>query len=686
MELKMIDLIFCRKKALGVKKINTLVKVSLLLIGIEFLCSTGYSQENEVEDLAAFDALICPFTMDNEYKELNDSISKLKSQMGGILNSEDCKNNTDVERMNQNILKIEEATKILKEYKNSNESKSFDYGKSKIIQNKLEEMVSSAISIPESLNSNSLLNSTCGKNLRKNGGILVGVGDLIRGLTPIAESLANINPVFAEVAAPLLVGASTAGSMIKVIQKMQDEGQLKIQDQNVRQILEENICEYVRVNERFQSIFDNKRKKADSWSRAVGLQPSVKFISNSSVISSENSEKDVNDMDNDINFLDSVELNVRTVQNSFSIVKSELLNSNQGCESIRKTIKQKGKILDIANLLVDNMTSIFQYTLNKGGDKELQIRYESLKNSDLELSKAILVESKSCQNSLEKYFNNLDKINQFSFELLNINQELIKKRIEETKNPDTKKLMQNRLTLRTQMSRILSLKKINRNKLQSAFKAISNPISATNTYNNITDVKMALISKPSGFFKKSPILAWFDYMKASLLDNRDDFVREVESLRSFLFSVSKYDFKDNFKIGARGEQIPLSYKELTLRMNSLVKSLRNFSDLNLENIEAGTDVHIDRCNRLALIKSKWNIVLTNYDAMDLFCSFVLDNIMDHGMDDEFLKACQTNKDNKGRIVSKSELLNLKESLLSETAKDRQAIDSAYKNLQCQIKN
>lgn len=197
----------------------------------------------------------CPLVDQDSYGDLLRTLDALEQAIQNVPN--DCKDDTKLSEMVALQKQMRSSANELNRIWNNpdeieNNLVPFD--------NELQTMIKGINFFSETLSANSLLNSSCGKDMMSSGNVLLALSDLVTGVAPFALLAASAGKSIAATAqsvttaaqampaaVPYVLGAIGVAGVIKVINQMSKSGTLSMENYVHRQAVLKATCEYGRV-------------------------------------------------------------------------------------------------------------------------------------------------------------------------------------------------------------------------------------------------------------------------------------------------------------------------------------------------------------------------------------------------------------------------------------------------------
>lgn len=121
------------------------------------------------------------------------------------------------------------------------------YSQMATLEQSITAAVQAAGNIGQLFSSNSLLNSSCGKEVMSGGKVLLAINDILNGLAPYALMATAANPAIGGAATFAITGGAMATSAISSIVKMIEQGTVDMTNPEHRKAVLKNTCQYTKI-------------------------------------------------------------------------------------------------------------------------------------------------------------------------------------------------------------------------------------------------------------------------------------------------------------------------------------------------------------------------------------------------------------------------------------------------------
>ncbi|MNS60440.1 hypothetical protein D3C72_934390 [compost metagenome] len=620
------------------------------------------------------EAYQCPLFSSTAHADLIKSIDELTKQ---VSITPDCAQDTSVKSIETNNKTIKTSIESLETMMKAADPNTVSV---EAVSAAMTGALQALGSIGDMINSQSFLNSACGKQTMSAGKVLLSFNDMVNGLTPYALFAVAMNAALAP-ALPFVVAGAIATTGISVLGKMFDEKSIDLNNPNHREAVLVNVCQYTKVAKkvRFMQLAQSGKidkitselsQEVDLYSAQINdrsrkISELLKY--RTSVVSDISSVE--NQLNNDRQDISGVEEQIAKNNDDFttctfarelvnwaadgkSFPASAIVNLDRASQQADRTTKLK--VLNEKTLHENSMRKIVAL-----GDKSL-VEDATLK-SCAEVGRSWMAgirRSVKLTSDVVYY-----RRNQLENEL-NQNAEYREWKAKYTMFEQQKLTIQRVSKVMEQLSQDDSI--INRSELAQ----------------KMTLLKAGLFGRTKSvqfIGGKPPVLQWIEHTKTKHDMAVAAFTTEIESLRNGAWSLTDTGRNIGVKALPKG-----GYYVPSEQRNRDENFKKDLSNLNLKTLPLGSREHDVACQYLENAWVDWAASLDHLGAIQFFCDMI-DPVLDVNMDPRILEGCRGNVKLNGTTVYPSIVNQAKQTLIrGNFKKDASIISARLKELQCPI--
>lgn len=620
----------------------------------------------------------CPLVANRPHLDLVQAIQNLSRQVQPVQN---CQDNADMKKMAELAEQMKAAGSGLSSSWTNPNSLLQDPQALNQFQGQVETIVTALNSIGQSVSSNSLIDSDCGRQLMSGTGVLQAIGDLSTSLAPFALLGASINPSWS-VGVKVILGLTGAGSLSKIITQMQDQENLKMANAENREAVIQNVCEFTRIAQRVRFLklaqsgqIDEVTKELEGFKaqtqsllseksspRILALLESREMITSRLQIVNEQLKKDQ----------DQMALLLRQIQPGDNVGlctdAKYLAEKYSDQEAFPRTA------LDNFTLLIYNQAKTSQ-SQQRILDREADLRARLLSMEDtgsFEKLQACSLVATSYMSLLQETIR-LTALTARDHEA-SLNQQLIADKEFSSFQAEEQKMNREVETL----SRVTDI--------LSRLSREDSVIDKSEMHIQIEQLKRALFNS-EGWFSASPVMSWLNFSNEQHVRAGGRFTTEWNTLTQKLYDITPAGRGKYERLIAQGA----AAGGLGIVANPLMKDIardrsqaEQLSVLNLNIAPVGSIQHTESCRMLENIWTEWAAALDHLSAQSFFCQ-TIQSMVDGSVESKIVNHCfgDIGLDGKQRRVStiQKNMQQLTDLKFQERA---QRASAKLKELQCKM--
>jgi hypothetical protein len=501
--------------------------------------------------------------------------------------------------------------------------------------NALALQVNSALSsvntIADSLRSNALLNSQCGKDMLSGGKVILALNDVISSLAPLALLAGTMTATLSTVI-PYVVGVVGISSAVRILAKLSENG-LDMSRPEHRQLVLRNTCEYSKVHKRIRYLQlvqtgQVEVLQAELDANSTALQKSLETRPALS--------KTVAAHDAQLKLFALARKGLVTDRQALKDLQAQLesLNADEQFEC------QFGRALAGGELSAFPFGIVTRLQLASQGAETVQT--VAIVNTHLEIENSVKRQFRtspvqslpSCAKLTKDWIKSLDRVMSATDLVVKARETKLLRELE--KDPDYKEWHARMADVERERKIVGQI--IEFMKSQSAENAA---INRSELHQRIRDVRSALFGTSRVFnLGSSPVMSWLSHSVAL----------HEQSLASFRSGVDRLtaDYLKLMYLNARNKEAQnISYKEAA-KLGFLAPAM----------FEIGSAGWRDVCGRLENIMMDWVRARDHLEATELFCQAIQPLLADD-VDGGILSICVGQRDLVGRIVTSPRIQQLR---------------------------
>jgi hypothetical protein len=638
-------------------------------------------------DKSAFPGMTCPLIDNRPNKDLLNAIQALSRV---VVVTPECQNNADIVKMSEEAKKLVAAGTSLEQLWN-NPAALEDTKNLAEFQNNLSVLINGINKVTTTLQSNTLLNNKCGKELMTGSGVLLAVSDLISSFAPFALIGASMNPSLGA-ALPFILGFTGVGSVAKIIKGLHDQNSLDMSKPEHRQAIMQNVCEFSKIQQRVRFLKLAQSGQLELVTKELQGMRSATYTTLKSRFS--NRVFSIAEIRNTVaTMLSQSQNTLKRDQMDMRSVTAQLKGQNEQalvCFVAREVVKRSGdeKIFPtraVKNLknLIDNQKypSLGQSALLTT-EERLRGRLKAKINDD---SSAALNE---CASIGKSYIESLSRILEGTQVTINQMSSSLEKQL--SKDPEYAVFRKSEVAAQSEINNLAK---------------VANILQRLNADNAVLDkvemdiqmrgLKQALFGTPDGLpiiRGSSPAMAWLDFIDQQHAKSISSFNAEMRSLvrdAYFITRSGRMDFVRRNADGSvmkdrYGRVMPLSMMEQNEQLINDLSASAELKNLTAAIAPQSSDNQKAICQRLENIWLAWAAAMDHLAAEDFFCQNIKP-FFDSTTESSLISRCVGRTDLAGRVLVPSEIRQ-KQSALAQKGFKNQAllVSSKMKELACEM--
>jgi hypothetical protein len=566
---------------------------------------------------AMAEAASCALIDQSGYQDLFSSVDALGRE---LQSAPGCSTNSDVKGMLSAQTQLQKSTEKLHAVAQD------PAAAATMDPNALALQVNSALSsvntIADSLRSNALLNSQCGKDMLSGGKVILALNDVISSLAPLALLAGTMTATLSTVI-PYVVGVVGISSAVRILAKLSENG-LDMSRPEHRQLVLRNTCEYSKVHKRIRylQLVQTGQVEALQAELDANLAALGKSLESHPTLS-----KAVATHETQLKLFALAQKGLVTDRQALKDLQAQLesLNADEQFEC------QFGRALAGGDLNTFPFGVVTRLQLASQGAETVQT--VAIVNTHLEFENSVRLQFRaspvqslpSCAKLTKDWIKSLDRVMSATDLVVKSRQAQMQRELE--KDPEYK-------TWHARMADVERERKIVGQiiefmKSQSAENAA---INRSELHQRIRDVRSALFGSPRALnFGSSPVMSWLSHSVAL----------HEQSLASFKSGVDRLaaDYLKLMYLNARDKQAQsVSYRNAT-QLGFLVPADFAVGSVGWRNV----------CGRLESIMMDWLRARDHLEATELFCQAIQPLLADD-VESGILSICLGERDLTGRVV------------------------------------
>jgi hypothetical protein len=620
----------------------------------------------------------CPLIANRPHLDLIQAIQNLSLQVQPVQN---CQNNADMKKMAELAEQMKAAGSGLSASWTNPNSLLQDPQALIQFQGQVETIVNALNSIGQSLSNNSLVDSDCGRQLMSGTGILQAIGDLSTSLAPFALLGASINPSWS-VGVKVILGLTGAGSLSKIISRMQDQENLKMENAENREAVIQNVCEFIRIAQRVRFLklaqsgqIDQVTKELEGFKAET--QSLLKEKSSSRVMDLLESREMIKSR------LQTVNEQLKKDQDQMALLLRQTQPGDQiGLCTDAKYLAEKFSdqesfprtAIDNFRLLIYNQEKASQ-SQQRILDREAGLRERLLALEDTGSSEKI----QACSQIATSYMNLLQEMIRLTALTARDHEASLNQQLLADKEFSSFQAEEQRLNREVEtLSRVADI--------LSRLSREDSVIDKSEMHIQIEQLKRALFNS-EGWFSASPVMAWLTFSNDQHVRAGGRFSTEWNNLTQKLYAITPAGRGNYERIIAQGA----AAGGLAVLLNPMAKDIsrdrhraEHLQVLNLQVAPIGSPQHTESCRMLENVWTEWAAALDHLSAQNFFCR-TIQSMVDGTVEPKIVNHCFGDVGLDGKQLRASTIQKNMQKLVDLKFQQRAKRASAkLKELQCKL--
>lgn len=581
----------------------------------------------------------CPIFENRPHQELITAIDSLVRE---VKVARECSDENSAKSIDQNAKVIRDSVSALSGVLNITDPTMVNLGQ---IDSQVGAAIIATQQLSDILNSNSFINSSCGKQALSSGKALLAFNDLINGLSPYALLAVAMNSALLP-ALPYVIGGVVTTSAITVMGKMIETNSLSMDVPEHRKAVLVNTCQYLKVAQkvRFMQLAQSGRieKITEELERNMQLYNTTLSRSGrelSNLLNLRSSvERTLLPIEDQIrkDRISILDLDAQTAENNDDMIMclmgSELVQmAGQG--NFPQSLMDN---MDRAAATSDRVSKVQVAALRSLHTTSMK-RIESLQAEAFEKDAAL----KTCAAASRSWITGLKQGLSLTINIVNSEKELLEKKLSES--PEYR-------NWKVQFTRI-QMQEITIKRVEKAMEELAKD----NSIIDRSELAQRLPLLKNGLFGLSgrftignpPVLQWLNHTMEEQARSLGQFTRSMKALQAAAWSVT-----DTAKsINLPPDQIR---KWPAQKMKEDSYASQNLSSLNTTKIRPGTREHELICQKLETAWIDWASAMDHLGATQFFCDMI-DAALDIKVNQTIIKVCRGTIAADGKILRKSDI-------------------------------
>lgn len=610
------------------------------------------------------EAYACPLFENRPHEELLMAIDALSRE---VKVSQECSNQPSAQAIDQSTKTIRESISALKGFLGSTDASSLSVGQ---VESTVSAAISATQNLGEILNSNSFINSNCGRQTMSSGKALLAFNDILNGLSPYALLAVSMNAALTP-ALPWVVGGVAATSAISVMGKMIDQNTLDMNQPEHRKAVLANTCQFIKVAKkvRFMQLAQSGRieKVTEELERNMQMY-NARFSKPSAELS------------NLLTLKNSVEKNLQPMEQQLSEDRNAILDleaqsfDNQddamtclvSAELVRMAQAQQFPATVFNNLEAAARTSTRASKIQVASLRSLNSN--SLKRVASLAEQAANQESavKACANAGKSWLAGVKQAVKLTQNILLQEKELLEQRLSQSVEYRGWKAQFNRIKTEE-----VTIKRVE--KAMAELAKDNSIIDRSELDQRMSLLKAGLFGRRSSWsFGKPPVLAWLEHTKSAHDRSMSAFIYSMQGLR-----VQAWGLAQNGRLTDK-KTLP---GQLAKQDQDVIRTLSTF---NVRNLPMGSREHELICQQLETTWLDWSAAIDHLGATQFYCDMI-DDVIDNKTDKDIALYCRGARVAYGVGYTKSAIQNAKDLLVNRGYKaGAETVAARMKDLRCPV--
>lgn len=543
--------------------------------------------------------------------------------------------------------------------------------------NQIKQNVNAALTavsgLSEIFNNNNFLNSECGTKTMASGKLLLGLNDIINGVSPYALMALSMNPAMAP-AAPYIVGGVVASSAVSTMARMYDENTLKMSISEHRKAVMQNTCQFTKIAKKVRYMELAQSGQIDQISN--DLEKNINFYKVKFSKTSESLSKLLKFRADQYNKIKAIEDQLKSdsiligdIEAEFSANSNELFVCSLSAEILSRSTRD-GKSFPASvftNLDVAMADASASQKLKADSFKAVNKSYsQDINNKSRRNDRNAVID---CAKNSKGWLINLRGALNLTSRFIYSQKDDLEAKL--SQNPAYKQWSAQYNRLKTESDTI--------DRVEKAMKELAKDnsvIDRTELSQKMKELKAGLFGRntDSWFNGEPPVLAWINHTKGIYDQFMTDFEKGLKNIQDGAFSLTSTGIRKSISLLRAAQQDP----KITYYNYNIAKKLLT---LTPKTVRVGSDNHEDVCKQLEWTWLNWSRAITHLGAIQFFCDMI-DPVLDDQINQSISVACKGQKEFNGNILKRSIVDNERNRLVSRYQEDAKLIDSKLKALKC----
>ncbi len=627
--------------------------------------STGQSMSVAVVD----EEFRCNIFENTPYENILSAVNSLNQ----AVNSPSCSGNSkiDVKSVAENNKKIADVVTSLRALVENPETVQAE--NSSEIVNNVDMAIRAANSLATTFAQTDIFNDQCRQQMNA-GQIATSLSDIMNGLTPYALMAAQMTGGTAAI--PFIVGGSIVTSAIGSMSKIIEENTSKVYDAQVRRAIVENTCQFIRLDQKYKFLIKSRTEQLKKITEDISASQAL-FSSQLNGVSA-----GTQNVMNRKKYLDQISLSMKDdlaqAQTQLELDKQFLKSTSDDikiCQlGIQMAVLAKDHSSYVAAMLASLDTALTAYGSTSVAQAQAlkssaDIAMKSLQTMS-QKQYSVSTDFRSCARITKSFVETVDRAGALAKQLVKVAQTEVEKQVKSSHD----------YALLKQPLKNLSSKQVQAERVAGSLENLRNH--ATKITQSEIDSEMDRLRKgllaPRSLGIRSPVSAWFNYVRGLHQADVTKFQKGLDSLRT-----RAYNMTASGKTEIRPSFWAIADKKAKAKDKEDSVQLRPF---NLQNLPLGTRDHDDTCREMQDVWNRWVTAVDHLAAMDSFCSMIEPYIYDNRSEDrELVNTCRGYSEASGGDLGASMSLvgKLKNKLVKENTRDWALyLDKVMQSLVC----
>lgn len=588
-----------------------------------------------------------------------ETIMSAVNSLNQAVNSPSCSGNSkvDVKSVVDSNKKIADVVTSLRNFVENPETVQTE--NTSDIVNNVDQAIRAANNLATTFAQTDILNEQCRKQM--NGGqIASSLSDIMNGLTPYALMAAQMTGGTAAI--PFIVGGSIVTTAIGSMSKIIEENTSKVYDAQVRRAIVENTCQFIRLDQKYKFLIKSRSEQLMKITADISASQAL-FSSQLKGVSSS-----TQNIMNRKKYLDQVSLSMK---DSLAQAQIQLELDKQFLKSTSDDIKicqlgiQMAVLANDRTSYVSNMLGSLDTALTAYGSANVAQAMALKSSADIAIKSlqslnqkqySVNTDFRGCTRVTKSFIETVDKSGALSKQLVKVAQADIEKQVKGSNDYGLlKQPLQNLSSKQVQAERVAgSLENL---------RSHATKIAQSEIDSEMDRLRRGLLA-PRSLGIRSPVSAWFTYVRGLHQADVSKFQQGLENLRSRAYNMTK-----SGKAEIQPSFWAFPEKKAKAKDKEDAFQLRAFT---LDNLPLGTRDHTDTCREMQDVWNRWVTAVDHLAAMDSFCGMIEPYIYDNRSEDrELVNTCRgyTAVSGGDMGASLSLVAKMKDKLVKESTRD-----------------